>query len=173
MQRIRRFIISRFRRHVVATAESVRNAAVHACAGVGYGNVGIWGEQRATRQLRRSGILLLQRNWHHQTLEADIIALEGRTLILAEVKTRHARLQKHYPGRGALTPRKQHHLRKLLRAYVRNHGPLLRRLGITKHRIDTIEVYYTSGLYRQFSEAGLLWERNSVSLQPKNDLQDR
>lgn len=163
MQTIRRWLSCQFQRHITTNVATLRKTAVHLHARLGYGDVGIWGEHQATRHLRRSGILVLETNWRHQTFEADIIGLEGRTLVIVEVKTRHARLRQHYPGRGAITERKQSHLRKLLRAYVRNHGPFLRRLGVRHHRIDMIEVYYDNRMSNQFSQNAVLWQKSSIT----------
>ncbi|MDO5119017.1 MAG: YraN family protein [Coriobacteriales bacterium] len=50
--------------------------------------VGIQGELIAAHSCELRGYELLDRNWHCRWGEADIIALEGDTLVLIEVKTR-------------------------------------------------------------------------------------
>lgn len=166
MRTMRRTAVLFFRRHILQGMTNLQRAIERVFACIGFGDVGMWGELQALRYLRRSRVIPLQRNWRYRAFEADIIALEGRTLVVVEVKTRHSRLRHNFPGRGAITPRKQDHLRKLLHAYVRNHGPLLRRLGVSTHRLDTIEVYYTEGALNRHSQNGVLWQRNAVALQP-------
>ena len=47
---------------------------------------GIWGENRATRHLLEKGYIILKRNFRTERAEVDIIAREGDSLILVEVK---------------------------------------------------------------------------------------
>ena len=50
--------------------------------------VGLVGEDIATAEYERQGIEVYARNWRSHFGEADIIALDGSTAILCEVKTR-------------------------------------------------------------------------------------
>lgn len=46
------------------------------------------GEQLAADYLGAAGLLILDRNWRCSQGEIDIVASEGRTLVVCEVKTR-------------------------------------------------------------------------------------
>lgn len=50
--------------------------------------VGRLGEELAAQHLVRSGWKILERNWRGGGGEADLIALDGATAVLVEVKTR-------------------------------------------------------------------------------------
>lgn len=50
--------------------------------------IGIKGENLAVRFLENSGFRVLERNWRCDVAEADIIAMDGDTLVVVEVKTR-------------------------------------------------------------------------------------
>lgn len=49
---------------------------------------GRWGEQLAARHLKRSGLVVLERNWTSRSGELDIVARDGNVLVICEVKTR-------------------------------------------------------------------------------------
>ncbi|MGE4545208.1 MAG: YraN family protein [Pedobacter sp.] len=50
--------------------------------------LGSWGEDVATRYLRKNGMKILGRNVRSPVGEIDIVAQHGRTLVFIEVKTR-------------------------------------------------------------------------------------
>ena len=51
-------------------------------------NLGIKGEEVAANYLAGLGYKIIERNWRHRKDEIDIIALDGRFLVIVEVKTR-------------------------------------------------------------------------------------
>ena len=53
--------------------------------------LGQQGEQLAASFLAKAGLLILERNWRCKQGEIDIVALDGRTLVICEVKTRSGR----------------------------------------------------------------------------------
>ena len=53
-----------------------------------HNDLGREGEERAREHLRSLGYEILECNWRFGSEEVDIIAREGNTLIIAEVKTR-------------------------------------------------------------------------------------
>ncbi|QIE59654.1 YraN family protein [Rasiella rasia] len=56
-----------------------------------HNELGILGEELATKYLLRSGFAILERNWRFQKAEIDIIAQkEEGTIIFVEVKTRNS-----------------------------------------------------------------------------------
>ncbi|WP_037579602.1 YraN family protein [Phaeacidiphilus oryzae] len=50
--------------------------------------LGRYGEDVAARYLSQSGMRVLERNWRCRAGELDIIALDGETIAVCEVKTR-------------------------------------------------------------------------------------
>lgn len=77
--------------------------------------LGRYGEQVAARHLEDAGWVVLARNWRSPDRqvpgELDIVAMDGATLVVVEVKTRR------HAGRGsaieAVTPRKLVRVRRL------------------------------------------------------------
>jgi putative endonuclease len=74
------------------------------------------GEDAAVAFLERSGLTIVERNWRCQSGEIDIVALDGETLVLCEVKTRRT-AAKGTPEE-AVTPAKQRRYGRLAAAYV-------------------------------------------------------
>jgi putative endonuclease len=95
--------------------------------------LGQQGEQLAADFLTRAELEILERNWRCDLGEIDIVALDGRTLVICEVKTRSG------VGFGtpleAITRQKAARLRRLAVAWVRAHG-----LFFAEIRIDVIGV---------------------------------
>ena len=54
-----------------------------------HNDTGKTGEQLAVEFLEKSGYEILEKNWRFKKFEIDIIAKKNKTLIIAEVKTRH------------------------------------------------------------------------------------
>ena len=52
------------------------------------GALGRFGEQLAVRHLEAAGLRILDRNWRCAEGEIDIVAVDGDTLVVCEVKTR-------------------------------------------------------------------------------------
>src|ERR1035437_8983125 len=53
-----------------------------------HNDTGAKGEELAAAFLKTKGYIILETNWRFKNLEADIIALFSKTLVIAEVKTR-------------------------------------------------------------------------------------
>ncbi|MEI6489748.1 MAG: YraN family protein [Bacteroidota bacterium] len=53
-----------------------------------HNETGTRGEELAANFLIKKGYLVIEKNWRFKNLEADIIALIDKTLVVAEVKTR-------------------------------------------------------------------------------------
>ncbi|MFJ6570910.1 YraN family protein [Streptomyces sp. NPDC091292] len=85
------------------------------------GALGKYGEELAARRLTEAGMTVLERNWRSgRTGEIDIVAREGDTLVVCEVKTRRERSFQH--PMAALTPVKAERLRGLAERWVQEHG---------------------------------------------------
>lgn len=95
--------------------------------------LGQQGEQIAARYLSESGLAVLDRNWRCPEGEIDIVALDGRSLVICEVKTRSG--VRFGTPLEAVTRPKARRLRRLAVAWVRGHG-----LAFDQIRIDVIGV---------------------------------
>ena len=94
---------------------------------------GAEGERGAERFLRARGYTILERNYRCPLGEVDLIALDGRTVVFIEVKTRHG------PGAGAavdaVDPRKQRQIARAAEHYL-----TARRLRARDVRFDVVGV---------------------------------
>lgn len=95
--------------------------------------LGQQGEQLAARLLTEAGLLILDRNWRCKHGEIDIVALDGRTLVICEVKTRSG-LRFGSPIE-AITRQKAWRLRKLAGLWVNAHGLIFEEI-----RLDAVGV---------------------------------
>lgn len=82
--------------------------------------LGRYGEERAVAHLRSVGMRILERNWRCRFGELDIVALDGRDLVMCEVKTRSGSA---FGGPfDAVSPRKLARLRLLAAEWRRMHA---------------------------------------------------
>lgn len=81
--------------------------------------VGRHGERIAARHLTDAGWTILDRNWRGESGELDIVASEGRTLVVVEVKTRSG-LGFGHPAEGVTAP-KLARLRRLAGQWLASH----------------------------------------------------
>lgn len=86
---------------------------------MGRRDLGEWGEETAARYLGDKGYRILDRNWHAEHGELDLVAQQGETLVFVEVKARRG----HSFGwpEEAVTATKQRKLRKTAWAYLQAH----------------------------------------------------
>jgi putative endonuclease len=73
--------------------------------------LGRYGEDLAVEHLRSQGLVILARNWRCATGELDVIARDGSSLVICEVKTR--RSCAYGTPAEAVGPRKLRRLREL------------------------------------------------------------
>ncbi len=96
------------------------------------------GEDVAAEHLRGHGLVVLSRNWRCRDGELDIVATDGRTVVICEVKTRSG------PDYGspaeAVTPSKVKRVRDLSRSWLREHE-----VGWCHVRFDVISVLWPPG----------------------------
>lgn len=95
---------------------------------------GLKGEEIASEYIIAKGYQILERNFRLKTGEIDIIAKEGDTLVIIEVKTR-SNINYGYPYE-AVNKKKQGKIIRTALYYVKLHG-----LKDTQLRFDVIEVY--------------------------------
>lgn len=81
--------------------------------------VGAYGEDLAARHLQALGMAILARNWTCRYGEIDIVARDGSTLVVCEVKTRTS--DRHGSPLEAVTPRKAARLRRLAAHWLEVH----------------------------------------------------
>jgi putative endonuclease len=96
------------------------------------------GEQLAAELLRQSGMRILDRNWRCDAGEIDIVAAEGRALVVCEVKTRST--TRYGTPLESISARKHARLRRLAIRWVTAHG-----LTADEIRIDVVGVLLGSG----------------------------
>lgn len=107
-------------------------------------DLGRLGEQLAADELERSGLRILERNWRCSAGEIDIVALDHRTLVICEVKTRSS--TRFGEPIEALTPSKIDRIYRLASIYRRTH-----RTGATEVRYDVVSILAARG-YRPVVE---------------------
>jgi len=82
-------------------------------------SLGQRGEDAAARFLKRNGMRILARGHDSRLGELDIIAVDGRTIVFVEVKTRSSTDAGH-PAE-AIDPRKQQRMTQAALAYLKAH----------------------------------------------------
>ncbi|MFD4192567.1 MULTISPECIES: YraN family protein [Amycolatopsis] len=92
------------------------------------------GEDIAARHLQKLGFVVLARNWRCRQGELDLIATNGRTLVVCEVKTRTR--ESFGDPAEAVTEDKIARIRRLAGQWLSIH-----RVGWCRVRFDVIAVY--------------------------------
>lgn len=95
--------------------------------------VGKFGEDLAVKRLTESGLRILDRNWRCAEGEIDIVAADGGTLVICEVKTRSG-LAFGDPAEAVIAA-KAARLRRLAMRWLAAHD-----LGWTDLRFDVVTV---------------------------------
>jgi putative endonuclease len=98
--------------------------------------LGQHGEQLAANFLTEAGLKLLERNWRCGEGEIDIVAMDGRTLVICEVKTRSG--VRFGTPLEAITRQKSSRLRRLAVRWTSAHG-----LFFEQIRIDVVGILQT------------------------------
>ena len=81
--------------------------------------LGNFGENVAAHHLQAQGMVILARNWTCRYGEIDIVARDGATLVICEVKTRSSTL--YGVPAEAVTTQKAHRLRRLAAHWLETH----------------------------------------------------
>jgi putative endonuclease len=111
--------------------------------------VGRYGEDVAARHLAAAGMEILERNWRCRAGEIDIVARDGRALVVCEVKTRTGSA---FGGPfEAVTPAKAARLRRLAAEWLAAHD-----LAVPEVRVDVV------GVHRSRFGAALVEHRRGV-----------
>lgn len=105
--------------------------------------VGRYGERVAARHVQAAGWAVLARNWRSPSREVrgelDLLALDGDTLVVVEVKTRRG--VSHGTGLEAVTPDKLRRLRRLAGVWLASEPG--RAAAPAAVRIDVVAVHPT------------------------------
>lgn len=101
-------------------------------------DLGRLGEDLAAAELERAGLRIVARNWRCDIGELDIVATEGRTLVVCEVKTRSS--TRFGEPVEALTPAKIDRIYRLASMFRRTH-----RVGTTEVRYDVMAILARRG----------------------------
>jgi len=100
--------------------------------------LGARGEAVAARYLERRGLVVLDRNWRCREGEIDLVATDGATLVIVEVKTRSGL---GYGGPAeAVTRQKLARMRRLAQLWLAAH-----RMGWVDVRFDVVAVLARPG----------------------------
>jgi len=101
-------------------------------------NIGVWGERRAERYLRENNIRVIETNFRSKAGEIDIIAIEEKTILFIEVKTR-ADLSCGLPCES-VDKKKRYRISKAAWLYIAMDGKQRYLHGIDEYRFDVIEI---------------------------------
>ena len=93
------------------------------------------GEREAARYLRRQGYRILFTRLRHRYGEIDVLAVEDKTVVFVEVKTRRSKL--HGQPAEAVTAERQQRLTRAALAFLKSHGLLE-----YASRFDIVEVVW-------------------------------
>ena len=99
--------------------------------------LGKQGEQLAASFLTEGGMAVVERNWRCKQGEIDIVAVDGRTLVICEVKTRSG--VRFGTPLEAVTRQNAWRLRKLAALWINARGVI-----VDEIRIDVIGILRTA-----------------------------
>ena len=102
--------------------------------------LGRYGEYLALKFLQSHGYIILERNWRNPLGEIDLVAADGKTLAIVEVKTRRAEVASIYAPDKAVTADKSARLLRLARYYIQQNELTLCRRRLTKVRFEIIAI---------------------------------
>jgi len=100
-----------------------------------HNELGKWGEDLAASFLEGKGYKILERDWKSGRQDLDIIAKEGSTVVIVEVKTRRNRLFAN--PEEAIDYKKRANLLKAINHYTKSHP------GSSSLRFDVISIVGT------------------------------
>jgi putative endonuclease len=96
------------------------------------------GEDLAARYLESKGLVVLSRNWRCREGELDLVATDGRRLIVCEVKTRTS--NDYGTPTEAVTDEKSDRIRRLARRWLTSY-----QVGWCELRFDIVSVLWPPG----------------------------
>ncbi len=102
-----------------------------------HNELGKWGEDIAVAFLEKKGYEIIERDWKSGHHDLDIVAKEGSTLVVVEVKTRRNRLFGN--PEEAIDYKKRQSLQSAINHYVKSHH------ATRNLRFDIISIVGTIG----------------------------
>ena len=84
-----------------------------------HNELGKWGEDLAAIYLQENGYVILERDWKSGHHDLDIVANDGNTLVVVEVKTRRNRLYGN--PEESIDYKKRLSLQSAINHYVKSH----------------------------------------------------
>ena len=84
-----------------------------------HNELGKWGEDTAAAYLEEKGYQIIERDWKSGHHDLDIVAKEGNSLVIVEVKTRRNRL--FGDPEEAIDYKKRRNLQSAINHYVKSH----------------------------------------------------
>ncbi len=99
--------------------------------------LGEYGERLAARELENRGLTVIDRNWSCPHGEIDLVALDGETLVVVEVKTR--RSTRFGSPAEAVVPAKLARLRRLTWLWLEEHRDQVP--AYASVRIDVVAIW--------------------------------
>lgn len=103
--------------------------------------LGIWGEEKAARYLRRHGYRIVDRNCAYRQGEIDIIAKKAGYIVFVEVKLR--KNDEYGEAKEFVTAAKQQRIMSAARIWLSKNESEL------QPRFDVIEIYAPNGMTRR------------------------
>ena len=94
----------------------------------------------AARYLHRRWFYVWKLNWRSRSGEIDIIAVQDKTLVFVEVKTRSESSAAACDPIDAVDEEKERHLRRTARSFIRSFQPEIRRRRVKGARFDIVAV---------------------------------
>ena len=125
-------------------------------------SIGREGEEQAARYLQQQGLEILARNLRTRYGELDIVAREGRTLVIVEVRTV---TRAHFLGHPAasITLSKARQVLRATRHYLATLGQRGRRTDV---RIDAIGIELSTGRIEHLPGA-IRWDMERAPARPR------
>lgn len=84
-----------------------------------HNELGKWGEDCAADYLQRKGYVIVERDWKSGHRDIDIVAMDGLTMVFAEVKTRRDRV--YAAPEDAVDYHKRRNLQGAINHYIKCH----------------------------------------------------
>lgn len=97
--------------------------------------LGMLGEEIAREHLSQQGLRIIEKNYTSKLGEIDIVALDGRSIVFVEVKTRKSK--RHGHPLESITPKKQKQIIKAAKCYIKE-----KRLSNCSCRFDAVGIFF-------------------------------
>lgn len=124
--------------------------------------IGKWGERKACKFLSKNGVFIEKTNAKNRFCELDIIAFKKRTLIFAEVKTRHIKNAINFPIFESITDNKIKNINKGIKIYLNDNYTTVSRRRIKEYRSDFIFIHYKYNFLKFPKVVEIIWKKQVI-----------